>query len=68
MFAQFTKDFMQLLFGGENSRRYSRDRVIARRAAARYSRGNVAIQLDAFVTREDLEKEREQVAKLKFRG
>lgn len=38
----------------------------ARAAAARFSRGNVAIQLGNFLTTEDLEKEREKVSRIKL--
>ena len=38
----------------------------ARAAAARFSRGNVAIQFGNFLTTEDLEKERQEVSRIKL--
>lgn len=38
----------------------------SRAVAARFSRGNVAIQMGYFVTGTDLEKERAEVAHIKF--
>jgi len=39
------------------------DRADARQAAARFSRGNIPIQHGAFVTSEDLERERQELTK-----
>lgn len=63
-------DTYRLLMGhttlSEGERSNLADREIARKSASRFSRGNVAIQFGAFVTTSDLEKERAEVAKLRF--
>ena len=67
----FIIDTYRLLMGHKNASVSITDgegdtRELARKAASRFSRGNVAIQFGSFVTTEDLEKERREVAKLKF--
>ncbi len=42
------------------------ERRFARRSAARYSRGNVAIQNEAFITTSDLEAERKSMSQIKI--
>ena len=41
-------------------------RISARKSASRYSRGSVALQSDSFITKSDLEREREQIKDYKF--
>lgn len=72
MLSRFIRDTYRLLAGRDTVTsedcRSRFDRELARSAASRFSRGNVAIQLDAFVTTADLERERREVAKIVFRN
>jgi hypothetical protein len=42
------------------------ERRFARKTAARYSRGNIAIQNESFITTGDLEAERKAMSKIKI--
>jgi hypothetical protein len=52
------------LFPGREARRsHPRDQ---REAAARFTRGNIAIQAGSFITKDDLEHQRVEVSKIVF--
>lgn len=66
---RFVIDTYRLLVGRSRSSEEVNDdfdKKFARKAASRFSRGNVAIQFNSFVTTNDLENERNEVAKLSF--
>ncbi|QRG08758.1 hypothetical protein EZH22_11010 [Xanthobacter dioxanivorans] len=66
----FARDLYRLLAGRDYAADIAKDdfdRCTGRRAASRLSRGNVAVQMGAFVTTDDLEAERRKVAKISFR-
>jgi hypothetical protein len=70
MFRRMTRVVLHILHLDFSRRAVSEisgaSRENARRTASRYARGSVALQSDSFITRTDLEREREQVKKYKF--
>jgi len=69
--SRFVRDYFRLMAGrpllGARPERSAEEKD-ARTAVERFSRGNVAVQDDRFVTENDLERERKQVAEFPFRN
>ncbi len=67
---RFVRDVYRITAGkddlGARDEEISGEEMDARYVAARYSRGNVGIQEGAFVTSQDLDRERAQIAHRNF--